>query len=144
MAKSLTDYIFRYMGSRFLDHESKKAFGLIQRDEAPAAKTEVPGPGQSQKQPRLKAVPKAMSPNGGYSISHQADALSCSGLRLDHDSQRSLLQMYQLRCDERLFVNFPEHPSGVGAGTGAAESHCAAPPFQVLLKQLAAGRSLSR
>ena len=78
MAKSLTDYIFRYMGSRFLDHESKKAFGLIQRDEAPAAKTEVPGLGQSQKEPRLKAVPKALPPNGGYSISHQADALSCS------------------------------------------------------------------
>src|SRR5207245_2440351 len=37
MAKSLTDYIFRFLGSRFLNPEVKKEIGIVEREEvAPA------------------------------------------------------------------------------------------------------------
>jgi ribonucleoside-diphosphate reductase alpha chain len=37
IAKSITDYIFRYLASRFLSREDKEAVGIILRDEPPAA-----------------------------------------------------------------------------------------------------------
>jgi ribonucleoside-diphosphate reductase alpha chain len=37
MAKSLIDYIFRFLGSRFLSGEERAAVGLVERDPAPAA-----------------------------------------------------------------------------------------------------------
>jgi ribonucleoside-diphosphate reductase alpha chain len=36
MAKSLIDYIFRFLGARFLSGEERAAVGLVERDPAPA------------------------------------------------------------------------------------------------------------
>ncbi len=47
IAKSIMDYIFRYLASRFLSREEKQAAGVILRDEPPAALTGASeGPGQ--------------------------------------------------------------------------------------------------
>jgi ribonucleoside-diphosphate reductase alpha chain len=37
MAKSLIDYIFRWLASRFLDAEDQEAVGIVRRDPLPAA-----------------------------------------------------------------------------------------------------------
>jgi ribonucleoside-diphosphate reductase alpha chain len=75
MAKSLTDYIFRFLGSRFLNAEAKKEIGIIEREEPePAVEASArPAP------PRLSIVPDkapaATPPTLGFSP--QADAPTC-------------------------------------------------------------------
>jgi len=67
MAKSLTDYIFRFLGSRFLPADQRREVGLVETQAAPAA-----------------TVPKAIDAAGDatrstvISFSPQADAPSCS------------------------------------------------------------------
>ena len=77
IAKSLTDYIFRFLGSRFLNAELKKEVGLVEREEAPATTPSAP-PAQP---PRLVAVPGKSAPSAAtppaLSFSPQADAPSC-------------------------------------------------------------------
>jgi ribonucleoside-diphosphate reductase alpha chain len=66
MAKSLTDYIFRFLGSRFLSADQRREVGLVETQAAPAA------------------APKAIDAAGDatrstvISFSPQADAPSCS------------------------------------------------------------------
>ncbi len=73
IAKSLTDYIFRFLGSRFLNADLRKEIGLVDRGE-PAAEAAAPSA------PRLAAVPdRAAAPTPtGLSFSPQADAPTCS------------------------------------------------------------------
>jgi ribonucleoside-diphosphate reductase alpha chain len=65
MAKSITDYIFRFLGSRFLVGEARAAVGLVEREE-PAR-----GP--------AAAIPaaEAGTPGRAIAFSPQADAPSC-------------------------------------------------------------------
>jgi ribonucleoside-diphosphate reductase alpha chain len=68
MAKSLIDYIFRYLGARFLSGEARAAVGLVERED----------PGRSPSAPEV--VLAASEPSGGrvLAFSPQADAPSCS------------------------------------------------------------------
>jgi ribonucleoside-diphosphate reductase alpha chain len=72
MAKSLTDYIFRFLGSRFLNPEAKKEIGIVEREETAVEASPRPA--------RLVAVaeraPAATPPALGFSP--QADAPTCS------------------------------------------------------------------
>jgi ribonucleoside-diphosphate reductase alpha chain len=74
MAKSLTDYIFRFLGSRFLNPEAKREIGIVEREETSTAAEASPRPA------RLVAVaeraPAATPPTLGFSP--QADAPTCS------------------------------------------------------------------
>ncbi len=45
IAKSITDYIFRWLASKFLSREDKQAAGVVMRDEGPAAVEERPANG---------------------------------------------------------------------------------------------------
>ena len=77
MAKSLTDYIFRFLGSRFLNPEAKKEIGIIERQESSASSDAGPWPAT----PRLVTVrdkepAPATPPSLGFSP--QADAPTCS------------------------------------------------------------------
>ncbi len=77
MAKSLTDYIFRFLGSRFLNPEAKKEIGIIERQESSASSDAGPWPAT----PRLVTVrdkepAPAIPPSLGFSP--QADAPTCS------------------------------------------------------------------
>ncbi len=66
MAKSLIDYIFRFLGSRFLSREARAAVGLVEREEA----ARVPG---APERPRIEPA----SPRAAIAFSPQADAPSC-------------------------------------------------------------------
>ncbi len=66
MAKSLIDYIFRFLGSRFLSREARAAVGLVEREE-PAR---TPG---APERPRLEPA----APRAAIAFSPQADAPSC-------------------------------------------------------------------
>src|SRR5262249_39490412 len=45
IAKSLMDYIFRWLASRFLDSEDRDAVGILRRDADPAQTPPAPGAG---------------------------------------------------------------------------------------------------
>jgi ribonucleoside-diphosphate reductase alpha chain len=90
IAKSLIDYIFRFMGSQFLGAEQKVAVGLIQRDEPPAAAIDGSSVGSAGPAvtPTVRAVsppqhhtigfaPQAGQPLVPIAFSPQADAPSC-------------------------------------------------------------------
>jgi ribonucleoside-diphosphate reductase alpha chain len=72
MAKSLTDYIFRFLGSRFLNPEAKKEIGIIEREEPAPAVEAAP-------RPRLVVAPEKPQPATPptLSFSPQADAPTC-------------------------------------------------------------------
>jgi ribonucleoside-diphosphate reductase alpha chain len=65
MAKSLIDYLFRFLGTRFLGAEARSAVGLVEREEAPASA------GQA-----VEASDAGTA--RAFAFSPQADAPSCS------------------------------------------------------------------
>jgi ribonucleoside-diphosphate reductase alpha chain len=91
MAKSLIDYIFRFLGARFLEGEARAAIGLVEREEP----VRVLPPGAASSASSLKAVStvpevRAASSHpigftagstdarGAVTFTPQADAPSCS------------------------------------------------------------------
>jgi ribonucleoside-diphosphate reductase alpha chain len=82
IAKSLIDYIFRFMGSQFLGAEQKAAVGLIDREEpsrtADGAVAEVaPAPAARVASQPIGFTPNASHPLTPIAFSPQADAPSC-------------------------------------------------------------------
>jgi ribonucleoside-diphosphate reductase alpha chain len=94
-AKSLTDYIFRFLGSRFLSTEQKQSVGLIetgeQKETLPSGGGATPAvlltntTGASTSSTRSGTVTTARAntapltvPNGGTTWQSQADAPSCA------------------------------------------------------------------
>ncbi len=80
MAKSLIDYIFRFLGSRFLHGEQRAAIGLVERDE-PARPAAVEAPRAASVAPAPKigfTAPVASSSTvQPVAFTVQADAPSC-------------------------------------------------------------------
>jgi ribonucleoside-diphosphate reductase alpha chain len=80
IAKSLIDYIFRFMGAQFLAPDQKMAVGLVDRDEparsAEAQAVVVPVARQPVAQP-IGFTPGAGQPLTPIAFSPQADAPSC-------------------------------------------------------------------
>ncbi len=70
IAKSITDYIFRWLASKFLSQEEKQAVGVILREPAPAAQPEA-GPAAVR--------PTAREAEGGSLLTfvNNTDAPSC-------------------------------------------------------------------
>jgi ribonucleoside-diphosphate reductase alpha chain len=66
MAKSLIDYIFRYLGLKFLSKEEQETAGL------------VPTQDMSGDMLANAILPKSLSPDNGHSFNAQSDAPSCS------------------------------------------------------------------
>ena len=90
VAQSVVDYVFRWLGSQFLDEEEKAELGIL--SEAVRARLEA----------ELRQA-------GG--VRHQAERAQRPGrraalheLRLDHDAQRDVLSLRELRQHERLFI----------------------------------------
>jgi ribonucleoside-diphosphate reductase alpha chain len=81
MAKSLIDYIFRFMGSQFLAAEQRAAVGLIERDEparveGAVAEAAPPAAVRAVAQP-IGFAPATSQPLTPIAFSPQADAPSC-------------------------------------------------------------------
>ena len=107
-AKSIVDYIFRWMASKFLSPEAQFRAGVNNRDEALDAPepTAVPAPkaapaadrdGQRDRRDRAVAEPVRRDQEPGRRA-------AVHDLRLDHGEERRLLQVQQLRHDLRLRV----------------------------------------
>jgi ribonucleoside-diphosphate reductase alpha chain len=90
IAKSLMDYIFRWMASRFMPQEDRDRLGIIRRDEedaetVPAPKGPVAAltPGRSATTgvsgfAALRAIPTGVIDNAPAAFVNQGDAPSCS------------------------------------------------------------------
>ncbi len=103
-AKSIVDYIFRWMASKFLSPEAQFRAGVNNRDEASYRETEVPTPkaaydhGESDAARRDRPVIDDDSEPGRRATVHD--------LWVDHGAQWGLLQVQQLWHDERVRVDF--------------------------------------
>lgn len=71
IAKSLTDYIFRYLGTRFLDSEQQEAAGLLPAGESGHLPSPVSAPAASQ------STPVVQTSDGGHAFNVQSDAPAC-------------------------------------------------------------------
>ncbi|MGH7802830.1 MAG: vitamin B12-dependent ribonucleotide reductase, partial [Candidatus Binatia bacterium] len=78
MAKSLTDYIFRYMGSRFLSADHKKEIGIVERDEPAVSSMDGGAPVLRLAPAVAKASTGSSAPSAPFAYSPQADAPTCS------------------------------------------------------------------
>jgi ribonucleoside-diphosphate reductase alpha chain len=78
MAKSLTDYIFRYMGSRFLSADHKKEIGIVEREEPAISSVDAGAPVLRLASMVAKATAPKAEPSAPYAYSPQADAPTCS------------------------------------------------------------------
>jgi ribonucleoside-diphosphate reductase alpha chain len=74
IAKSLTDYIFRFLGSRFLSPDAKNEIGIVEREESLAPAKAAPRPTRLVTA-REKDLPPPAPPTLGFSP--QADAPTC-------------------------------------------------------------------
>ena len=102
IAKSMTDYVFRYLGIAYLQDESAVP------DEQ---ETEAESVGLSAPRPLLRAAVAGGSVGRAAPVVRRAGGLRQPGrrtfvqrLRLDHGAQRRLLQVRELRRHERLLL----------------------------------------
>ncbi len=80
MAKSIMDYIFRWLGSKFLSEEEKAQIGLIHREGEPAQAREKENPGTEAARTsalRLVSAPPAAPSSPTFTFQAQDDAPSC-------------------------------------------------------------------
>ena len=106
-AKSIVDYIFRWMASKFLSPEAQYVAGVNNRDEVGegerqrarrAQKTAMPDPAAAD---RGGARAEAVVVCGDSEPGRRAAVLD---VRIDHGAERRLLQVLQLRDDVGLRV----------------------------------------
>ena len=113
MAKSLIDYIFRFLGARFLSGEQRVAVGTGRARRRERGRAGDPDHGDRRCVDRnvdalashtIGFAAGRASANAPITFSPAGRCAELSGLRLDHGAQRRLLQVLQLRGDERLLV----------------------------------------
>ncbi len=94
-AKSIVDYIFRWMASKFLSNEAQFRAGVNGRELERSAARRRSRRSRRRRSPRHRRRRRQRRP---YStIQNQEDAPPCSTCGVDHDPQRRLLQVQQLR-----------------------------------------------
>ena len=79
MAKSLTDYIFRFLGARFLNPEAKKEIGIVEREESAPPEESAPrqAPLRLATSSERPSAPAAAPAPTTLGFSPQADAPTC-------------------------------------------------------------------
>ena len=101
-AKSIVDYIFRWMATKFLSAEAQCDAGVNIADAARS-----PGPRRTPRHPAPAAAGRGSRQAGGYHGRGDPEPgrrAAVHDLRVDHGAQRQLLQVRQLRHDERLRI----------------------------------------
>ena len=100
-AKSIVDYLFRWMASKFLDEEAKREVGIIESEKNLLRKvrrrSRIDG---SRSQPARRQGWR--HPPGLHQPGRRA---SVPGLRQHHGAQRRLLQMHELRHHQRVLIS---------------------------------------
>ena len=92
MAKSIMDYIFRWLATKFLDGDAQQEVGIIRQDPEETTNTE------NAASKKLVSI-NSQAPRGGAPVASDqqryeslpARCAALSRLRCDHDSQRRLL-----------------------------------------------------
>ena len=102
-AKSIVDYIFRWLATKFLSPEAQFHAGVNGRelDEANGQRADADADGASRGRARPQAAGGAEAVLDDSEPGRRAAVLD---LRLDHDPQRRLLQVRELREYQRLRV----------------------------------------
>jgi len=80
MAKSIMDYIFRWLGSKFLAEDEKAQIGLIHREEDTLDPKDKPDTPEPTRTPALRLVPSSSTPqqpSATFTFQVQDDAPSC-------------------------------------------------------------------
>ncbi len=95
IAKSLVDYVFRWLGSKFLTAEEKEAIGIIARD------YERPGARADDRADRRFALRRGSEP-AAVCVCDVRRRPRVPRVRLDHGEERRVLQVPELRRDERV------------------------------------------
>ena len=95
IAKSLVDYIFRYLASRFLTADLRARAGVISREENGNGNG---GPWAHVEPPQRPAAPAVQA----HDLREQRRRPELPPVRAPHGEERRLLQVPQLRGDERL------------------------------------------
>ncbi len=99
-AKSIVDYLFRWMASKFLDEEAKREVGIIESEKTLSAKSDAAaGRDGSNSQPARRQGRR--HPAGVHQPGRRA---AMPGLRQHNGAQRRLLQMHELRHHERVLI----------------------------------------
>ena len=94
-AKSIVDYIFRWMASKFLSHEAQFNAGVNGRELEAAAPATAEPTGRGVRRRRRRRPTRGGQP--ALDDSEPGRRAALLDLRLDHDPQRRLLQVQQLR-----------------------------------------------
>ena len=94
-AKSIVDYIFRWMASKFLSHEAQFHAGVNGRELDDDAASSCAPTADGRAGARRAASSRAAQP--ALDDSEPGRRAAVLDLRLDHDPQRRLLQVQQLR-----------------------------------------------
>ena len=102
-AKSIVDYVFRWMAAKFLSAEAKYNAGLNVPEPVRGDRRRSGHAGDAcrWRRPRPTSAPGPCGVRGDAEPGRRAAVLD---LRLDHGAQRRVLQVRQLRHDERLRV----------------------------------------
>ena len=108
MAKSLVDYIFKWLGSKFLTAEEKQAIGIVSRDSS----CDRPMPVTQQEVVSRAAV----SDRAKARLRKPGRRPRLPRMRLHHGPKRLLLPLHQLRSHERLLLRVMRSHCAVGEG----------------------------
>ena len=132
MAKSVMDYVFRWLASKFLSREAQEVAGVIQRPE-PAARAGSRTSRCAARHPAISA-PRTTScgpattpmerPPGPGDLSPAAGRAVVSRLRLDHGAERQLLQVHELRLHQRLQLTESGHAQRRCSSLGVSNFDC--------------------
>ena len=96
-AKSIVDYIFRWMASKFLSNDAQYAAGVNGRElESPASASAAAAAAESRPL-RWSSRRGRVSDQPSLDDSEPGRRAAVLDVRLDHDPQRRLLQVQQLR-----------------------------------------------
>ena len=98
-AKSIVDYVFRWMAAKFLSAEAKYNAGLNVPEPVAAIADEAVTQATLPLAAPARAGARSRGVRGDAEPGRRAAVLD---LRLDHGAQRRVLQVRQLRHDERL------------------------------------------
>ena len=107
-AKSIVDYIFRWLATKFLSHDAQYHAGVNNAKSGAIEPTAEASNGTTQCRPsgRLLRLETGTAGNDlrGRGDSEPGRRAAVQHVRVDHGAQRQLLQVRELRNDERLCV----------------------------------------
>ncbi len=106
-AKSIVDYLFRWLASKFLDEQAKQEVGIMTLPPS-SESTRPTSPGETRQRSttfrRHRRSRRGQGRQYAAGVHQSGRRAAVSGLRMHHGAQRHLLQVHELRRHQRMFV----------------------------------------